>query len=156
MDSLQGDSIFMLPGFPIRTSPGHSSFGNSPEHFAAYNVLLRLSAPRHPPCALHSLISIPLLRSLRASKDGQTLYSRHLISFKDLLAISQSLTVLPFSIAFFCSVVKAANQRLRQSARAAYTRNRDPSQQKKLKKISILRFLRNHAAHVKTRVPCTK
>ena len=57
-----------LPGFPIRTSPGHSSLDNSPELFAACYVLLRLSTPRHPPSALHSLISIPLLQSLRAVK----------------------------------------------------------------------------------------
>ena len=56
-------ALIALPGFPIRTSPGHSSFDNSPELFAVCYVLLRLSAPRHPPCALHSLISIPLLQS---------------------------------------------------------------------------------------------
>ena len=61
-------AFITLPGFPIRISPGHSSFDNSPELFAAYYVLLRLSTPRHPPSALHSLISIPLLQSLRASK----------------------------------------------------------------------------------------
>ena len=47
------------PGFPIQISPGHSSFGNSPELIAAYYVFHRLSAPRHPPCALYSLIIHP-------------------------------------------------------------------------------------------------
>ena len=61
-------AFITLPGFPIRISPGHSSLDNSPELFAACYVLLRLSTPRHPPSALHSLISIPLLQSLRASK----------------------------------------------------------------------------------------
>lgn len=42
-------------GFPIRTSPDHSSFANSPGLIAGYYVLHRLLMPRHPPCALHSL-----------------------------------------------------------------------------------------------------
>ena len=56
-------ALIALPGFPIQKSPGLSSFDNSPELIAVYDVFLRLSAPRHPPCALHSLISIPLLQS---------------------------------------------------------------------------------------------
>ena len=46
----------MTPGFPIRTSPDQCSFANSPELFAGYHVLHRLSTPRHPPCTLNSLI----------------------------------------------------------------------------------------------------
>ncbi len=42
-------------GFPIRTPPDHSSFANSPGLIAGYNVLHRLSMPRHPPCALTCL-----------------------------------------------------------------------------------------------------
>ena len=42
-------------GCPIRTSPDQGPFDGSPELFAAYHVLLRLSTPRHPPCALSSL-----------------------------------------------------------------------------------------------------
>ena len=48
--------LFTAPGFPIRTSPDQRSVGNSPELFAATHVLLRLSAPRHPPHALSSLL----------------------------------------------------------------------------------------------------
>ncbi len=44
-----------LRGFPIRTSPDHSSFTNSPGLIAGYNVLHRLLVPRHPPIALSSL-----------------------------------------------------------------------------------------------------
>ena len=42
-------------GFPIRTSPDHSSVGSSPRLIAASYVLLRLLMPRHPPCALNNL-----------------------------------------------------------------------------------------------------
>jgi hypothetical protein len=39
-------------GCPIRTFLDHSSFTSSPGLFAGDRVLLRLSTPRHPPCAL--------------------------------------------------------------------------------------------------------
>ena len=59
MYSVQDDSILKtLPGFPIQKSSGHSSFDNSPKLIAVCYVFHRLSAPRHPPCALYSL-SIP-------------------------------------------------------------------------------------------------
>ena len=44
-------------GFPIRKSPDQCSLGNSPKLIAAYHVLHRLSDPRHPPCALSSLLN---------------------------------------------------------------------------------------------------
>jgi hypothetical protein len=43
-------------GFPIRTSRGQWMVSSSPGLFAAAHVLLRLLAPRHPPCALNLLI----------------------------------------------------------------------------------------------------
>src|SRR5665811_2339531 len=43
-------------GFPIRRSPDHGSFTNSPGLIAGYNVLHRLLVPRHPPIALSSLL----------------------------------------------------------------------------------------------------
>src|SRR6202048_5339898 len=47
-------------GFPIRTSPDQSLVSGSPPLFAAAHVLLRLLSPRHPSCALCSLvISLP-------------------------------------------------------------------------------------------------
>ena len=52
-------ALIALPGFPIQKSPGHSSFDNSPELIAVCCVFHRLSAPRHPPCALYSLIIHP-------------------------------------------------------------------------------------------------
>ena len=39
-------------GCPIRTPSDLSLFTSSPKLFAGYHVLLRLSTPRHPPCAL--------------------------------------------------------------------------------------------------------
>src|ERR1700733_14493711 len=51
-------SITALPvmGFPIRKSRGQRLVSTSPELIAAAHVLLRLLAPRHPPCALVLLI----------------------------------------------------------------------------------------------------
>ena len=42
-------------GFPIRTSADCRIFSSSPQLFAACRVLLRLSVPRHSPCALSNL-----------------------------------------------------------------------------------------------------
>ena len=41
-----------MPGCPIRKSPGQSLLDGSPRLIAAFHVLLRLLAPRHPPVAL--------------------------------------------------------------------------------------------------------
>jgi hypothetical protein len=43
-------------GFPIRKSPDQRLVSISPRLIAATHVLHRLSAPRHPPCALVLLI----------------------------------------------------------------------------------------------------
>src|SRR5437867_1806468 len=53
-----GESTRALPrvGFPIRRFRGHRSVSTSPGLIAAAHVLHRLSAPRHPPCALVLLI----------------------------------------------------------------------------------------------------
>jgi hypothetical protein len=58
MYSGRGNAAFATLGFPIRTSPAQRSVGNSPELFAATHVLLRLLAPRHPPHALSSLLTL--------------------------------------------------------------------------------------------------
>ena len=44
-----------LRGFPHSEICGSPDICSSPQLFAAYHVLLRLSVPRHPPCALYSL-----------------------------------------------------------------------------------------------------
>src|SRR2546421_1116753 len=53
-----GESTRALPrvGFPIRRSRGQRLVSTSPGLIAAAHVLHRLSAPRHPPCALVLLI----------------------------------------------------------------------------------------------------
>ena len=42
-------------GFPHSEIRGSQDICSSPRLFAAYHVFLRLSVPRHPPCALFSL-----------------------------------------------------------------------------------------------------
>src|SRR3979411_2823371 len=49
-------SALPLAGFPIRKSRDQRSVSTSPGLIAAAHVLHRLSAPRHPPCALVLLI----------------------------------------------------------------------------------------------------
>ena len=46
-------------GFPHSEIRGSRDICSSPRLFAAYHVFLRLSVPRHPPCALFSLTSRP-------------------------------------------------------------------------------------------------
>ena len=46
-------------GFPHSEIPGSTLVGSSPRLIAAYHVLHRPLAPRHPPCALSSLIITP-------------------------------------------------------------------------------------------------
>ncbi len=58
MHSAVGDAICpktVTSGCPIRKSPDQCSFDNSPGLIAAYHVLHRFLAPRHPPCTLRSL-----------------------------------------------------------------------------------------------------
>src|SRR5882724_4233570 len=60
MDSAPGTAALPAVGFPIRTSPDQCLVSGSPTLFAATHVLLRLLSPRHPSCALCSLvISLP-------------------------------------------------------------------------------------------------
>jgi hypothetical protein len=46
-------------GLPHSEISGSQPVSGSPELFAAVHVLLRLSLPRHPPCALRSLTVYP-------------------------------------------------------------------------------------------------
>ncbi len=71
MYSGRGHRTFTLWGFPIRTSPAQRSVGNSPELFAATHVLLRLLAPRHPPHALSSLLTL-ISRRPASRRDSKT------------------------------------------------------------------------------------
>src|SRR5256714_1394323 len=56
MYSGTGTTALPVVGFPIRRSRGQRSVSTSPGLIAAAHVLLRLLAPRHPPCALSLLI----------------------------------------------------------------------------------------------------
>src|SRR5205823_14280262 len=56
MDSGRGTRALPRVGFPIRRSRDQWLVSTSPGLIAAAHVLLRLSAPRHPPCALVLLI----------------------------------------------------------------------------------------------------
>src|SRR5215468_9023431 len=56
MDSAHGTAALPAVGFPIRTSSDQSLVSGSPGLFAATHVLLRLLSPRHPSCALCSLV----------------------------------------------------------------------------------------------------
>ena len=47
-------------GFPHSGTPGSKPVCGSPGTFAACRALRRLPAPRHPPCALHTLGDVPL------------------------------------------------------------------------------------------------
>src|SRR3954470_24801266 len=58
MNSVGGTAALPAVGFPIRTSPDQSLVSGSPTLFAATHVLLRLLSPRHPSCALCSLVIV--------------------------------------------------------------------------------------------------
>ena len=45
-------------GLPHSETPGSKPVCGSPRLIAAYRVLRRLSAPRHPPCTLSSLTKL--------------------------------------------------------------------------------------------------
>jgi hypothetical protein len=51
------DTTLLVPGCPIRKSPDRRLLSTSPKLIAASHVLLRLLTPRHPPCALNSLVT---------------------------------------------------------------------------------------------------
>lgn len=55
MYSVMSDWLLHQPGFPIRTPPDQSLLTAPRGSFVVRHVLLRLLAPRHPPCALSSL-----------------------------------------------------------------------------------------------------
>ena len=57
MNSGQGTHPLRCVGSPIRKSPDQSLLTAPRGHIVVRHVLLRLLAPRHPPCALNSLIS---------------------------------------------------------------------------------------------------
>jgi hypothetical protein len=74
MDSGRNTRALPRVGFPIRRSPDQRSVSTSPGLIAAAHVLLRLLAPRHPPCALVLLIEenpcVVAMEFSRCARDG--------------------------------------------------------------------------------------
>src|ERR1700680_4104214 len=60
MNSLRDGRALTPTGFPHSEIPGSKPVCGSPRLIAAYRVLRRLSAPRHPPCTLSSLTKLEL------------------------------------------------------------------------------------------------
>src|SRR6187402_2352940 len=74
-----------LAGFPHSGTPGSTPTCGSPRLFAACRALLRLSVPRHPPCALSSLDrffshATSLRRGSNRSTDSQSLFTHAVLS----------------------------------------------------------------------------
>src|SRR2546423_15420295 len=79
MDSARRTAALPAVGFPIRTSPDQSLVSGSPKLIAATRVLHRLLSPRHPSCALSSLVIVssrPALASRLAVEDQGPARSR--------------------------------------------------------------------------------
>src|SRR5438445_13541080 len=72
MDSARRTAALPAVGFPIRTSPDQSLVSGSPKLIAATRVLLRLLSPRHPSCALSSLVVVSSRSQLRKQADPKT------------------------------------------------------------------------------------
>ena len=56
-------------GFPHSDICGSRDICSSPQLFAAYHVFLRLSVPRHPPCALLRLTSLRIALRIRSGSN---------------------------------------------------------------------------------------
>ena len=67
MDSVPDPIRLRIGGFPIRRSPGQGLFDSYPRLIAAFRVLHRLLAPRHPPYALSSLTAVLITDDLAAA-----------------------------------------------------------------------------------------
>ena len=82
-------------GFPHSDIPGSRPVCGSPRLFAAYHVLRRLPAPRHPPCALRSLTNY----------FSNRLFARllSLVSLQLSFLARYPLVVFPFALFLFTS-----------------------------------------------------
>src|SRR5205814_6363321 len=101
-----GASTTALPvvGFPIRKSRDQRAVSTSPGLIAAAHVLLRLLAPRHPPCALSLLIvknTLVLLWSFQGARETGSPYARQPARGRSLKTQQHSRTPVPdFSLAW--------------------------------------------------------
>jgi hypothetical protein len=81
-----------LSGFPHSDISGSKSICDSPKHFGAYPVLLRLLVPRHPPYALNILTYLFIYFLLLCSFQGSFFVVRvYVSSFSTLNLALQSL-----------------------------------------------------------------
>ena len=78
MNSARDDGIIHPAGFPHSGIAGSKPACGSPTLFAAYHALLRLSVPRHPPCALIRLTGSSYFRHTHALPSCFSLACSHL------------------------------------------------------------------------------
>ena len=92
-------------GFPHSDTCGSLDICSSPQLFAAYHVFLRLSVPRHPPCALFCLTSSihSVVSFLLAFKNFDLSVRRPDKSFGLLFVFSDVLISFPFTVLLFPS-----------------------------------------------------
>src|SRR5215217_2584270 len=67
-----------LAGFPHSGTPGSTPTCGSPRLFAACRALLRLSVPRHPPCALVRLTGSPRYVPLKDVESNRSTDSQNI------------------------------------------------------------------------------
>ena len=75
-----------LAGFPHSGISGSTLTCSSPKLFAAYRALLRLSVPRHPPCALLSLDRICSLALVKREATRSTYSPSHTLGALESIA----------------------------------------------------------------------
>ncbi len=148
MDSVKSDCALPQPGSPIRTSPDQCLLTAPRGIFVVRHVLLRLLAPRHPPCALTSLTMLSFCRGNPRQKRNRSThsvriflrvccfaiqFSRNKLCFLLLVAsratkniISRFLTrVNPYSTFSFgvrlCQLQQAFSRRIRSSSSPTVT-----------------------------------
>src|SRR2546423_14784617 len=71
MHSAPLGAAFPAVGFPIRKPPDQSLVSGSPKLIAATRVLHRLLSPRHPSCALSSLVIVSSRPALALRLEGE-------------------------------------------------------------------------------------
>ena len=117
-----GSPDMTLRGFPHSDIRGSRPICGSPRLFAAYRVLLRLPAPRHPPYALSSLIFFAYPRAFDVQRHGWRYgwNSRK----PDIERNSKSLTTCVFVTFIVCGTHKCVPYVLLQSSRIQFSRYR--------------------------------
>ena len=76
-------------GFPHSEISGSSDICSSPLLIAAYHVFLRLSVPRHPPCALSCLTFLYIVASYRVVFERALSFDNSLFSSNTSFDVSK-------------------------------------------------------------------